>query len=312
MMPQHTTIAYLTNRRAPMVEWFLDSLHRELGGDYGNVRIVIVDFYADEPGRRDAFAKAAHSEIIHVTPKPSSWCGKHRYTSKNYFDAAGARNTAICYAPDGFLVFVDDLSVLLPGWIRGVQSAIAGRYVVQGAYKKVRDLVVSSGNIVSFTENPSGVDCRWTYGNDLGPVPGRDNQCYGCSFGAPIEAFLATNGQDEAASGMGFEDVLFGIALAHHGWRFMYDRRMATYESEERHFVEDPFPKRNVENVQGTKDMAWALLIAVSNGSRKVFPNYFPEGGIAVMRQHILNGGSFPVPPQPMHCWATGEPLNEL
>lgn len=328
MMPQHTTFAYLTNRRAPMVEWFLDSLHRELEGDYANVRIVIVDFYADEPGRRDAFAKAAHSEIVHVTPKPTVWQGPHRLTKVNYFAAANTRNTAICLAPDGWIVFADDLSVLLPGWIKGVLSPMVsynGGYVILGAYKKVKELVVENGEVKSFAPFPQGVDVRWHRGRDE-PVEMGGGDLYGCSFGAPTEALLTVNGLDENcdSTGLGSEDQMLGIRLINAGFRLKYDRRMLTYESEERHAYSSELAW--VDTVNGRErqqheflrcdkglspnDKSHAILHQ-TNGTRWA-PNYFGDGGIRALRARVLAGEPFPVMGIPEHDWYDGVSIREL
>lgn len=294
-----------------MFEWFADSLRRELNGDYSNVNLIVVDYHANEPGRRDSFAAKAHYPVTHVAPMPSPWQGPKRYTYQDYFDATTARNTAICYAPDGWIVFVDDLSVLLPGWIRGVLDAIKGEYVACGAYKKVKKLHVENGEVISFEPFPGGVDGRWNGGSDAGPVPLGGGSAFGCSFALPVNAFLATNGQDQRCSGLGFEDVIFGIALENHGWKFKYDRRMATYESEERHFLDAPFPKFNRKNVQGHQDCAWALLKHVQGG-QKWFVNYYGPEGLRGLRARILSGGTFDEHPQPMHLWADGTPLSEI
>jgi hypothetical protein len=51
------TIAYLTNRRNPQIEWFFDSLHNECGGNYDGIKILVIDYWAQEDGR-DWSAKA--------------------------------------------------------------------------------------------------------------------------------------------------------------------------------------------------------------------------------------------------------------
>lgn len=312
MRHEHISFAYVTNRREPMIKWFFDSLHRELDGEYVNRRVIVVDFYAEEPGRREHFQSLARCSLVHVPPKPTPWQGKHRLTTKDYFAASTARNTAICHAPDGWIVFCDDLSVLMPGWMCGVKDAIHDKYCVLGAYRKVFDLRVENGHVVNFRDNQKGHDSRWYHGHDNHPVRSVGSALFGCSFGLPVDWLLKTNGLDEAADGLGFEDVLLGIALQHHGVKFQYDRRMLTFESEERHGDEATLPKFNRKNVQGAQDAAWALLTAVTSGGRHTFPNYFPEGGIAEMRKHILAGGQFPTGVNPQHYWADGTPLSEI
>lgn len=301
------TIAFLTNRVEPQIRWFFDSLHRELDSDYSETKIVVVDFHADDPGRRDAFSKLTHWPITHVTPKPTVWQGKHRLTKIDYFAAANARNTAICLAPDGWIAFVDDLSVLMPGWLGGVRRGMAGNYGVLGSYKKVKDLVVDNGEVKSFTPNPSGVDSRWSLGSDTAAVHMNAADLYGCSFALPIEWLLNVNGFDENCDSLGSEDSILGARLQNMKYPFKYDLRMLTYESEEGHAgtVFKRFDKGVSPN-----DKSHAIL-AQARGSTWA-PNYFGEGGIRALRQRILAGEPFPVSQVPQHDWYDSQPLSEL
>lgn len=303
------TIAYFTNRKNPRFHWFSQSLHRELLGSYEGIRIVVVDFWAEEPGRKDEFRKLAYCDLIHVTPMPNPWQGKHRITNTECFAAANARNTAICLAPDGWIVFVDDLSVLLPGWWNAVKDAMFSGYIVLGAYKKVKNLVVENGNIVSFEEFNPGVDSRWRVGSDNGPVIAAGSWMFGCSLAAPVEAFLTINGFDSDCDSLGSEDYVAGIMLEKNGFRMMYDRRMLTYESEEAHHEEPAF-KRFDKGVS-PNDKSHAILRMVMNG-RNTAPNYFGEGGIRALRQRILEGQEFPIRKVPDRDWFDGQLLSEI
>ena len=301
------TFAYMTNRREPMIQWWFDSLHRELGGDYSSAKLVVIDFYAYEPGRKDAFSKLTHSEITHVTPKPTVWQGKHRLTKIDYFAAANARNTAICLAPDGWIAFVDDLSVLMPGWMDAITRGIAGNYVALGAYKKVKDLVVEDGEVKSFTPNPSGVDSRWSLGSDSKAVYFDGGGLFGCSFALPVEWLLNANGLDENCDSLGSEDSILGVRLQNLGYAFKYDRRMLTLESEEGHGGE--VFKRSDKGVS-PNDKSHAILTQARGSLRA--PNYFGAEGIRGLRQGILNGEPFPVVHVPEHDWYDSQSISEL
>lgn len=312
-MTPHLTIAYMTSRLEPMIAWFFDSLHRELGGIYDGVRIVVVDFHAESPGRRDAFAKLAHHDFVHVPPKPTVWQGKHRLTSIDYFAAANARNTAVCLAPDGWIVFVDDLSVLLPGWLDCIRRAMHEGYIVCGTYKKVLALVVENGIAVYWREHKAGLDSRWAIGYEDKPTPLGGGAVYGCSVAMPVNAILEVNGfwEDCDCCGLGSEDYICGLMLERRGYRIMYDRRMQTLESEERHHWQTPM-KRVIEKKEGdSQDASWAILNPVVSGKMTCAPNYFGEEGIAGLRQRVLAGESFPVSGIPQHNWYTGRPLAE-
>lgn len=310
----HLTIAYFTSRMVPKIEWFFDSLHRETGGDYSGIRVVVVDRLCDEDGRHTAVFNAAlsgKSLPFHVPPKPTVWQGPHRLTREDWFAASNARNTAICLAPDGWIAFVDDLSVLLPGWLARVREAMNHpKRITCGAYRKVKELVVEDGNLVSFTDHPGGHDNRMAHVSGLGPHPCAGNWMYGCSLVAPVEAFLEINGYPEAlCDGMGFEDVIAGIMLEKKGYSFAYDPRMMTYESEELHH-QLPVMKRSDYGVS-PNDKSHAVLNAARNGPGW-HPNYFGEEGIRGLRARVLAGEPFPVVQIPQHEWFTKTPLSEL
>lgn len=334
------TIAYFTSRKEPKIEWFFNSLLNEAEAsgldDLTGFKIVVVDFWAqlgpDWPEvaklgfpsvdrRLDQFnqkgakwLKSAGAAYMHVRPKPTVWQGPHRLTKADYFAAANARNTAICLAPDGYIAFVDDLSVLMPGWLAAVREAQLRGYIVAGAYRKVKDMVVEQGKLVSFTDHPSGVDHRFGSGVPQAPVPCPPSWLFGCSLAAPVEAFLKINGYPEACDSMGYEDSITGSALAKNGYEILYDRRMMTYESEELHHQlpvmlrEDPC--RGDPHANPRDDMSHAMLRNFANATR--FENYFGEEGIRGLRKRVLAGEPFPVMGIPQHRWFDSKPLSEL
>jgi hypothetical protein len=299
-MKEHLTICWLTNRRDHKAEWFLDSLHRELGGDYSGVSVIMID------PRLSAGSVNARC----VPPKPSTWQGPHRLTKEDWFAACNARNTGLCFAPDGWIAYADDLSVLLPGWLQSVREAMDGNYIVCGAYQKVNGLVVERGEVKAFTPIEGCVDARWQFGQDTRAVQVEGNFLYGCSSAMPVEALLAINGwPEDLCDGLGFEDCLTGHALENAGYVLRYDRRMKTLESDELHFVETPL-KRYDFGVHPNNKTHAALRIA-RNAKRFDNPS-LGEGGIRALRAKVLAGEPFPVPTGPTHEWFTGKPLGEL
>jgi hypothetical protein len=297
---QHLTICWLTNRRDHKAEWFLDSLHRELGGDYSNVRIIMID-----PRQSAGCVRA-----LCVPPKPSVWQGPHRLTKEDWFCASGCRNTGLCYAPDGYIAYADDLAVLLPGWLQSVREAMTENYIVCGAYQKVNQLVVERGEVKSFTPIEGSVDSRWRWGLDHRAVPCDGNFLYGCSAAFPVEALLSINGwPEDLCDGMGFEDCLTGHVLENAGYDLRYDRRMKTLESDELHFVETPL-KRCDFGVH-PKNKTHAALKIAKESKRFENPSLGP-GGIRALREKVLAGEPFPVPTGPTVEWFTGKPLGEL
>jgi len=287
------SIAYFTNRLNPHIEWFLDSLARQLNGD--EVELIVVDFHKDE-GRKPV-PPLGNVPITHVAPKPNIWQGPHRLTQGNWFNAANARNTAICLAKGSHIAFVDDLSVLMPDWMHCVRQSIQENYIALGAYKKVKKLVVEQGQVKSFEDYPPGEDSR------LGWARQDQTSCggsilYGCSLCMPIEAALSVNGfPEDLCGGLGFEDVCFGLALGNtNKYSFRYDRRMMTYESEEDHFVDKPF--RKTDKGVSPADKSHAAM-HTAQGS-VWFPNQF---NLREIRDAVQRGEPFPIPKTPEHDW---------
>jgi glycosyltransferase involved in cell wall biosynthesis len=253
-------------------------------------------------------------------PKPTAWQGRYRQTREDWFAAANARNTALCLCKTDWIAYVDDLSVLHPGWLENAFASMElPDTITCGAYRKVKDLTVVNGEIVGFKPNEvddgkggkidAGMDNRMKHAPNGDPIKANGNWMFGCSLVAPVKAFLEVNGWDERCDGMGSEDYCTGIALQKRGWKFRYAPRLMTYESEERHHIESSF-KRSDYGVS-PNDKSHAMLRFAENGTGKI-PNSFGMGDIARLRERILEGQPFPMPARNQVEWYTGKPLPEL
>lgn len=304
-------IAYVTNRKNPRLEWFMESLARQLAEPQNRdiqVQVVIVSFYNDiavppVPKRIDKFR--------FLLPKPNPYMGAFRITKSDCFAAAVSRNTALCAADSQYIAYVDDLSVLMPGWLDQVRMSMAQGRITFGAYKKVKQLVVKDGLVVShlpLDEFKQGIDNRLAHTNGL-PITCSGQWLYGCSLVAPVEQLLVVGGWPENLTGaLGFEDCLLGIALQNAGFSFWYDPKMLTLESEEAHFEEKPFFK--TDKGISPLDKSHAVLAMVKNGM-KYFDNCV-EGGIRKVRADFLEGKPFPIVQNPQHDWYDKQPLSEV
>lgn len=245
------SVVYITFRRHPHLEWFVNSLHTQVstgtgGITEGHIQLVIVDAqlwnadYAEERRRevRDIVGGRFADAFRHVPPKDNPWQGPARLTSKDYFVAGNARNTGAAYAIHGYLAFVDDTSVLLPTWLETVMRAARERRIVAGAYKKATQLEVGAdGGVVSATTPAGCVDSRWGMGRDGEFVEISGGQLFGCSFGCPLDDYLEADGQDDYVEAAGGEDYIFGLRLENMGRKMYYARSMLTYE------LDNPYSK---------------------------------------------------------------------
>lgn len=327
MSQPNLTVAYVTARQDSKIEWFLSSLKRE-GGYSSGIRVVVVDAFASvrsnppSPSLPEATTPLKPGErsdacITWTSPKPSPWQGPHKLTKQEWFAAANARNTALCLAPDGWIAYVDDLSVLMPGWLSCVREAMSSGYIICGAYKKVKRLEVDpTGLATNYQEFPGGLDNRMAQVS-FDPTLCAGNWLYGCSCAVPVEALLQVNGwPEDLCDGMGFEDVCCGIVLENAGWKFAYDRRMLTLESEEHHHIEAPFRRDDwhfdhgqpARGGNGGPDDKSHRALAIAQASKR-FPN---RVDFRALRAEVLAGGAFPTTVGPEHDWYTGKALKDL
>ncbi len=340
-----TTIAYFTSRKEPCFEWAVDSLANQTSPEErANIQLLIIDRHAwfrglfhgakehtewidlTDPKYHDPVRKkyvadcvAGRFPFLHLPPKPNVYCGPWRISSKDWFCAANARNTALLYAQHPYFVGVDDLSVLMPGWWNQVKHANEGGYVLCGAYKKVLDLNVIAGEVVSFTPFPPGVDSRWSRGSDTGIVPWFGNSLYGCSFGVPLDMALRVDGFDGACNALGAEDYDFGMRVERAGGRFYYNRNALTLESEERHHRDPTLPResREVTNpaylpreYTGNKMADHVLLNRLVRETARVTP-LIPDRLIK-QRQRLADDRMVNVPREPVDSWIDKRPLDSL
>ncbi len=304
------TICYVTTRKENQFQWFADSLRDQLTAeDVDNgLRIVVVDANAKELSISTEFNKVSDVDFILTPPKPSIWQGPHRLTKENWFAASNARNTGLCFSPDGFLAYVDDLSVLGPHWLQSVREAMAGNYIVLGSYEKHNKMIVENGKLIY--SQPYSVDSRINHiRGDVTSVGG--DFLYGCSLAGPVQAFLDVNGWPEWCDSLGSEDYCMGICIGNTGkYSFRYDRRMQTIESEEMHYLGEKYKKSDWG--VSPNDCSHAALNMAKQS--KYFEQYYGDGfaNISELRQHILNGGEFPIRLHPDRHWFTKQLLSEM
>lgn len=305
------TLAYVTSRKDPKFEWWFDAITRQAKGNWEDIRIVVVSSALWGKDYKEPFSANLNQQPVMsvITPPIESvWQGPSRLTNEDFFAASNARNTALCLAPDGWIAYCDDLSVPCAGWLDFIRGAMTqSKRIYLGAYRKVKNLVVKDGVAESYTVFPGGNDNRWNHGMDNEPVPCNGDMLYGCSLLAPVEQLLAVNGWPSAiCDGMGFEDVLMGIALENAGFRFSYVRQMLTLESEELHHVE-PAYRRDDQGVS-PDDKSHRALNIVKSGC-KWFDNCY---NVAQAREAALLGYGLPKVGNPQHEWYTGKHLSEL
>lgn len=319
-------IAYCTARKEPHIEWFLSSLANEAAGDFSQLKIIIVDYWANPFGG----TKQAHEErrayifdrvddagipqeaVNWTAPKSTPWQGKQRQTQGDWFNVANSRNTALCYCEDGHVAFVDDLSVLMPGWLGfAAQAAMIPKTITLCRYQKVRDLIVEKGEVKSFT--PQAMDSRAKHFRDLTRphLNAPSDLHYGYVIG-PVQAYLDVNGYVETeTAGLGFEDVPTGINLAEKGYAFRYDPRMFTLESEDGH---DDTKFHKADYGVSPNDKSHLILQRSKTGNGYAANDFWNGQSLAELRDHVFAKASnpFPAPRPNVREWYSGILLSQL
>lgn len=229
------SIVHITHRPNPEFAWFVDSLAAQIDSA-DDLEVIFVDgLHAPERERELEAIVAGRFPHRHVPAKPNPWNGAHRLTRAQYAAPSSARNTGIVYATRPYIVFVDDLCVLAPGWWEQAKLAARERRVVGGAYQKRREMVVAGGRLVSSRLEPEGLDCRWERGDDDAAIPIGGGELFGAGIGAPRDLLVELNGFDELCDPIGGEDYHLGLRIEWAGVPIHYTRAMLAIESEERH-----------------------------------------------------------------------------
>jgi len=311
------SIIYPTSRKIPHLDWFLDSLQKQASDEeLRRVQLIVVDRFSQENGRYNWFVQHKGLDKFHSvvrTPvKPCTISGKYRLTSKDWFAASAFRNTGILLADADHLVFVDDLSIVTPGWWDSVKKSREQQKVYFGTYAKHRKMIVKDGEIVSSDPWPGGADTRLQISAETRVCTG--SWMFGCSVAVPTEAMLQINGFDEDADTMGGEDYAAGMMLERRGWECVFCVEMKTIESDEDHEVGEVLPRLIKEHPDpNQKDFSHIYLEWIKSGQRDTAAFYNNRGlSLRDARKQVRKTRTLPECSIPEHDWRDGQPFSEM
>lgn len=314
------SVVYITSRLNPELKWFSDSLFSQVT-PRDNIQIVIVDFFAeacdqwrasDVSERKDMIYSAFRQpyfigRIKWVPPKPTVWAGPHRLTRLNWWAAASARNTGLCYARHDQIAFLDDRCVLMPRWLESVRRASKLGYAVCGPYEKRSGMTVENG-VIRHGGIVTGEDGRLSHANELkapNPFQCGGEWMFGCTFSLPTEWMLQVNGQDETCDGLSSEDSIFGLMVQNFGYQIFFDRGMEIVE--DRTPGEIGIPMIRKDKGVSPNDKSHALLDMLKGRQRAMHPL-----DLRVLRSETLRGMKFPIPTEPSKDWYDGQLLKDM
>ena len=312
MMTKSLQISYVTARDEPRIDWFLESLKRQLiPGDL--VDVVIVDLFQSTR----VLTVPEGLFVRHIEPKPTIWQGKHRITKDNWWAKSNALNTAIAVCNANYFACVDDRSILCPGWMQAVRDAMSFHYAVCGPYEKVIDLVASDGNIISYTEQrngeiPSGKDNRLEYAHKYwrdmmflqSPWKCPGEWWYGCSTALPLQWALEVNGfPEDMCDSLSAEDGPFGRLIENCGRPIYYDERLKILE--DRTAGSDQRMRRS-DFGPSPQDKSHAVLEKMRVRQGELGTQSLNSYDLSALRERTLKGEPWPMPTASHKDWWDG------
>lgn len=316
------TIGYITSRVQPRLECFALSLEKQLlPGE--SVDIIVVDLHCPHETLEVTDSKIrnywlggttlSNCRIVFTPVKPTVWQGKHRLTKENWWAVSNARNTALCLCKTDYILWVDDRSVLCPGWLKAARDAAESGHAVCGTYEKTHNLVVENGLVKSYTElvdekgNKYGKDHRGvTLGDRITTVPG--GWFFGGTLGMPTEMALTVNGFDESLDSLSAEDTMMGLHLANNGFKIVFDYRLKIIEDRTPSELGEPMKRTSKEkHPNDTTDKGHEALRRF--GKLKRASHHW---NLREIREKVLRGEPFPPATEPTVDWFDGMPIKDM
>jgi hypothetical protein len=227
------TIAYITARLDPRFDLFADSIAPQLKP---TDQVVFIDHFVEfNPNRVSEYRDLVDGrfDMLHIAPKPSIWRGRHRKTRRAFADTSSSRNTAIIVADQDYIVFIDDLSALHPGWRDYHQKAADNKWIFAGSYQSARNVKVLLDGTVHYNKL-GGPDGRIKHQPTDDPIQIPGSWLFGSNAGMPMECLLKVNGYDEFCARRGVEDCQLGARLISAGYtdRMFYDKNCMVTEDQ--------------------------------------------------------------------------------
>lgn len=298
------TVAMITSREKPNINWFLDSLKNT---GLKPAQVIVVDLFRDTVVRSGGYKEYNGIQILHVSPKPTVWQGQHRLTKEDWWAASNARNTAICLCKTEWLAVLDDRCVIMPGYAEAVRDAMRGNYVMCGSYQKRINMQVENG-LIRHGGEIIGEDHRFIqYPSGIHDCPG--DWTFGCNTAFPLKWALEINGWEELLDGLSFEDCFFGRMMANNGHPIKFDPRARIIEDRTPSELGKPMLRTSKEkHPHDTTDKGHAAVRKFSPLKRTMHP-----WNLAEIREKVLAGGDWPsVEGYPVTDWFDGQPIKDF
>lgn len=292
------TIAFITGRPEPHLDWLLESLAPQVARD-DEIHVLVIDARGRSPDQLGILPSYGHwvPAVRVELPKPTPWQGAHRITACDWWAKSSSMNTALVLCETDYIAFSDDCCRFGPKWLETVRYGERKRKsVLAGTYDKIERGVVTSDTRRGLA--PKGkLNCGGGW-------------LYGCTFALPLEWALEANGAEEGCDGMGTEDYIFGFMLENNGHRIDFVPDMAvTQERTEISLPGTPsITLRRSDKGVSPHDKSHSALARFRTRKRTEFT---PD--LRAMRARRAAGDlSWPMPNPEMRDWYDQELIREM
>ena len=289
------TIAYITGRAEPRLDWMLKSLAPQVEHD-DRIKVLVIDARgrtAHELGAGSHY----HVDVRTALPKPTPWQGAHRITSCDWWAKSSAMNTALVLCDTDYIAFLDDCCRLGSRWLKTVRRGERRRRsVLVGTYSKIEHgKTVPDHRAVRYPEGKKDCDGGWLYG---------------CTFALPLEWALDVNGAEEGCDGMGHEDSILGLMLKNNERRLDFKPDMAvTQKRGDNTAPSGPsIPLRRTDKGVSPRDKSHAALARFRVRRRTEFTPDLRELRAARAAGRL----AWPMPDPEMRDWYDGQLVREM
>ena len=308
MFPVTLTVALTTFRKDPRFDIFIESLLKSAE----KWPMILWEFLCVDgmlwydSRRKEELAERVRGRIpyTHVTPKPSVWQGPNRLTSKDCWDACGARNTAFVYANGRQVIFVDDCMTVDEDFLAYHFEASVSNCVMAGGYC-IEDTDKKNDHRLDLVKEPTPVAGGWLYGMNMS---------------VPLMLAHHVNGYDELYSGQaGVEDCDFGVRSERGaGKQILFNPLCVVTEYSNTHgevcgHARGPkTPPKSLKLRDEKMHYANEFLIQRLFDEPKRFLPLGNRFSLLEYRRLVQESKELPVPTWPARDWRDGQPLSEM
>ncbi len=284
------SVCMVTARANPGYQYMIDSLVLAVKALHVRCGAVPIEFVTiDEEMWHRPKERQQELEVIVAgripfqihAPKPTTWRGPHRLTSKDYWGKNSALNTAVCYAKNTHLCLLDDCVLVPENWLIG-------------HYLTAQQGVAAAGGYIYYhlgakTENGKLLEGRPHTPSDYRREKYKDGlqacgagEMFGGNVSYPLNILLKIGGWDEILDGSkGLDDCLMGVR-AGMLVKTMFIPEIETHYLTDTHEIIDRAQGRPVAEIRGE------IHIENPASKTKLFPYKDANGLIHMMTYNHL------------------------